>query len=116
MLPAESKVAGDLADGSVPIILPEPRLNDAWPQPGGEANNSPGHLQLTGAIKSSWSADGGKGTNKHGRVLASPIVYDGRVYVLDAQANVSAFSLSGGSALWRVSLEPSQARTLRQSP
>ncbi len=47
-----------------------------------------------------------KGRAKPARVVASPIVYDGRVYALDAQGNVSAFAINGGSAAWRVSLAP----------
>ena len=37
-------IASNLADASQPISLPPQRSNDSWPQPGGEANNSPGHL------------------------------------------------------------------------
>jgi outer membrane protein assembly factor BamB len=43
--------------------------------------------------------------------MASPIVFDGRVYALDADGTVSAFSLSGGSALWRASLAPTPEAT-----
>jgi outer membrane protein assembly factor BamB len=106
VMPAEQRIPGELADASKPIQLPEPRANDSWAQPGGEPNNAPGHLALASSVHETWSADAGKGSSKVGRVTASPIVYDGRVYTLDADGNVSAFALSGGSAVWRVSLEP----------
>src|SRR5690606_29878432 len=34
------------------------------------------------------------------------VVYQGRVYTLDAAGRVSAFSATGGSAIWRHSLVP----------
>jgi outer membrane protein assembly factor BamB len=109
VMPMQEKVGGELADGSAPIVIPVARANDSWPQPGGEANNAPGNLVLPGSIKQAWSASAGKGTSKTGRVMASPIVYDGRVYTLDAQGNASAFAVNGGSSVWRVSLAPDNA-------
>ncbi len=107
ILPDREKVPGELADGSQPIGLPEQVANDAWPQPGGAPNNAPGHLAFSDGVRQSWTADAGEGTNKIGRVMASPIVADGRVFTLDAAGNVSAFSLGGGSAVWKQSLKPS---------
>ena len=107
VMPEKEKVPGELADATQPIALPPERVNDAWSQPGGDANNAPGNLTLSGAVHQSWTADAGAGTSKSGRVSASPIVVDGRVYALDASGTVSAYSLSGGSAVWRASLEPS---------
>lgn len=99
-------VTGELADASAPIMLPAPVANEDWAQPGGLPNNSPGHLAFSGAAQQLWIADAGSGSSSAGRVTASPIVYANRVYALDAVGNVSAFSTSGGSALWRVSLMP----------
>lgn len=106
VMPAQEKIPGDLADASQPITLPPERVNDSWAQPGGDANNAPGHLALSGGVHQAWSADAGKGSSKIGRITASPIVVDGRVYVLDADGVVSAFSISGGSAAWRAGLQP----------
>jgi outer membrane protein assembly factor BamB len=106
VMPAAEKVPGELADAAAPIALPEPRSNETWSQPGGDANNAPGHLALAGAPHQAWSADAGTGSSKSGRVTASPIVFDGRIYTLDADGTVSAFSLGGGSAVWRHSLKP----------
>jgi outer membrane protein assembly factor BamB len=107
VIPAQEKNVGELADATAPIVLPPPRLNAAWSQPGGEPNNAPGHLALSAStLKQAWSASAGKGTSKVGRVTASPIVYEGRVFALDSDGAVSAFSTSGGSALWRATLEP----------
>jgi outer membrane protein assembly factor BamB len=107
VLPASEKSVGELADASGPITVPPPRLNEAWAQPGGEANNSPGNLALSGNnLTQAWSASAGKGKSKVGRVTAPPIVIDGRVFALDSDGAVSAFAVSGGSSLWRASLAP----------
>ncbi|MDX2288099.1 MAG: PQQ-binding-like beta-propeller repeat protein [Hyphomicrobiaceae bacterium] len=102
----DTKPVGELASADLPIVLPAPRLNDDWTQPGGEPSNSPVHLVFSTSPKTAWTADAGTGSSKAGRVTASPIVYGGRVYTLDAAGSVSAYAVTGGSAQWRVSLVP----------
>lgn len=102
----QENISGNLASADKPITLPAARQNDSWSQPGGVANNAPGHLALGGAVKSAWSADVGTGSSFYGKLTASPIVYDGKVFTLDAAGKVSAFSTQGGSAVWRVSVTP----------
>lgn len=100
-----NSISSNLADASSPIVLPPQHSNDSWSQPGGEASNAPGHLALTGAPHQVWSANVGEGSSKAGRILASPIVYDGRIYTLDAAGLVSSFALSG-SKIFQVSTTP----------
>lgn len=112
VLPAQEQSIGELAEASAPIVLPPPRLNDSWAQPGGEPNNAPGNLALSGNnLQQAWTASAGRGKSKVGRVTASPIVYDGRVFTLDSDGMVSAFSTSGGSALWKATLAPTTDKT-----
>lgn len=102
----QENISGNLASADKPIALPPPRQNDSWSQPGGVANNAPGHLALAAAVRSAWSAEAGTGSTFYGKLTASPIVYDGKVYTLDAAGKVSAFSTQGGSPVWRVSVTP----------
>lgn len=107
VLPAQERSVGELSEASGPISLPPPQLNTEWAQPGGTPSNSPGHLALSGSnLRQVWSASAGKGTTKVGRVTAPPIVTEGRIFALDSEGSVSAFSVSGGSSLWKVSLKP----------
>lgn len=106
VLPQKEKVPGELAAADAPITLPAPVANPEWTQPGGEADNAPGHLSLGAAIRQTWSADAGSGSSKKGRVTASPVVYGGRVYTLDSNGLVSAFPMAGGGASWKASLRP----------
>lgn len=111
IMPTAEKIPGELASGDQPIVLVAEHENDAWAQPGGEATNAPGHLALGAAVHQSWSADAGAGSGKVGRVTASPIVYGDRVFTLDATGTVTAFSASGGSKAWQVSLVPERERS-----
>ncbi|MGE3066320.1 MAG: PQQ-binding-like beta-propeller repeat protein [Hyphomicrobiaceae bacterium] len=106
----QDNVTGSLAAADRPIALPPPHVNDAWTQPGGASNNSPGHLALNAAVRTVWSADAGKGSTGYGKLTASPIVYDGKVFTLDAAGKVSAFNASGGGAVWRASTTPANEK------
>lgn len=101
----------ELAAADQPIVLPPPVVNDEWSQPGGSPNNAPGHLLLNTSLTQSWTADAGTGSSSSGRLTATPLVAGGRVFTLDAAGQVSAFSASGGSALWRVSMVPESERS-----
>ena len=102
----QENVSSNLAAADKPIVLPPQQQNAAWSQPGGVASNAPGHLAFAGAGKSAWSADAGTGSSFYGRLTASPIVFDDKVYTLDAAGQVSAFSTSGGAPVWRASITP----------
>ena len=106
VMPQKQKVPGELADAAAPITLPAPVANADWTQPGGEADNAPGHLSLAAAVRQTWTADAGSGSSKKGRVTASPVVYGGRVYTLDSNGLVSAFPLAGGGTVWKANLKP----------
>lgn len=106
ILQTREKLAGDLADASKPIALPPAHANENWAQPGGEPSNAPGHLALSGSVRVAWRTDAGAGSSKGGRLTASPIVYGGRVFVMDTNADVRAFNSGGGGAVWRTALMP----------
>ena len=93
----QENIASNLSGADKPILLPPQRENAAWSQPGGVASNAPGHLAFAGAGKNAWSADAGTGSSFFGRLTASPIVYDDKVYTLDAAGKVSAFGAVGRS-------------------
>jgi outer membrane protein assembly factor BamB len=92
-----------------PIALPQPQANDSWRQPGGSPANVPGHLAINASLRQVWSASAGTGSSSYGRLTASPIIVDGRIFTLDANGRVTAFS-TGGSSSWRVSLTPANEK------
>lgn len=102
----QSEIKVDAQVAKIPIVLSAPKKNTDWTQPGGTASNAPGHLQLGGGLSSLWRADIGDGSSDKGRLTAVPIVYQNRIFTLDAEARVSAISASGGGRIWRVDLTP----------
>jgi outer membrane protein assembly factor BamB len=99
-------ITSDAVAASRPIALPPQQANDNWSQPGGTPGNAPGHLALSGAPKSAWSVSVGTGSSFYGKVTASPIVYGGSIFTLDAAGQVTAVAASSGSVLWRASTTP----------
>lgn len=97
--------ASDAAESKEPVVLPAPQENASWSQPGGAPNNAPGHLAFSGSAKTIWSEDAGTGSNSDGKVVAIPVVHGGKVFTLDREGRVTAFSMTGGRA-WRTDLKP----------
>jgi outer membrane protein assembly factor BamB len=102
----QENITSDASASNRPILLPQPHANDSWSQPGGIPSNAPGHLALTGSLKSAWSVSVGTGSSFYGKLTASPIVYEGKVFTLDAAGSVAAVNASDGNVAWRVSTTP----------
>src|SRR5690606_7328644 len=61
---------------------------------------------LDGSVSAAWRADIGEGNADGARLLAQPVVAEGRVYTLDAVSRVAAFDAQSGRELWRRDLAP----------
>ncbi len=86
------------------VTIPPSYVNSSWPQAGGEADHTLHHLSGDLKLKVKWSADIGAASERLERVTAPPIVADGRVFVVDAEAKVSAYNQEDGDLLWRTEL------------
>lgn len=106
VLPSASAVEVDPKLKNEPVVLPKPVVNSEWPQPGGYADNVMHHLSAVGKLNREWSSSIGSGSSSDTRLTASPVVAGGKVYVLDAQVNVSAYDAKSGDRLWQVDLTP----------
>ena len=102
----QESLRSDAVVAGRPVTLPPQQANESWSQPGGVPSNAPGHLALGSTLRSAWSVSVGTGSSFYGKVTASPIVYGGNVYTLDAAGQVTAVSTSGGSVVWRASTTP----------
>jgi outer membrane protein assembly factor BamB len=94
----------DSALANVAVILPPATVNDAWAQPGGNAWKSPGHVELGQGLSRIWTARV-TGANPRARLAASPVMSDGRLYVVDTTARVTAFDANTGAQIWTNALE-----------
>jgi outer membrane protein assembly factor BamB len=111
VLAVEQKLKIDQTLGKVVVTLPPPVTNRDWPQIGGNAAHDPGHLGLGADLHEVWAVDSGEGPQSHLLYTGTPIVADGKIFVLDTQAEVSALDVSNGKLLWRVRISPQDART-----
>jgi outer membrane protein assembly factor BamB len=104
ILGAERDTDIDASLANVAVTLPPANINEAWAQPGGNASKSPGHVELSQGLKRVWTARV-KGANPRARLAASPVMSDGRLYVVDTTARVTAFDANTGAQIWSNALE-----------
>ena len=103
---SDTIVADKNAIATDPIAIPLAKTNANWTQPGGVPSHSMHNLTLSRELKRVWEIEAGIGSDSDGRLTASPIVVGSRIFVLDSQATVRAFSTLNGGAQWRRSLVP----------
>lgn len=107
---ASNALPGELAAADAPIVLAPQAANESWSQPGGAPGNAQGNLAFSGTPRQAWSASAGTGSSKSGRVLAPPIIYQGKAFTLDASGLVRAFNVASGARVWQASLVPEAER------
>lgn len=76
-----------------------------WTHKNGSTAHLVAHPALSTTLTKVWSQSIGKGNSKKNRLTSDPIVAVGRIYTLDADAGVRAFS-TGGAPLWSSKLTP----------
>ncbi len=96
----------DASMASAEVELPPPEPNEDWTQPGGYAPHALHHLELGDRLQRAWSADVGSGTGDRAYLWAQPIVAEGKIFAMDAEAGVTALDAAGGSKLWDADLTP----------
>ena len=106
VLTAEDTLNSHMEQATGSISIPPPMQMTDWATPGGMPSNAPGHLALNGSLRTLWTAEAGTGSSAQARLTASPIVFQGRIFVLDAASHVSAFSAAGGARTWSVKVSP----------
>jgi outer membrane protein assembly factor BamB len=96
----EASTAKDL-----PLVLPRAVVNAEWTQSIGTELTRVAHPALSKTAQLVWSAPIGAGDGNKTRITADPIVARGRVYAMDSQSKVSAFT-TAGAPVWSTDLVP----------
>lgn len=104
-----------LAEGEEPVPEPEvvadklalsaPVANSQWTHRNGEADHLIRQPALGRTLTKVWSANIGSGNNRKYQITADPIIADGRVFAMDSQSGVRAFT-TAGAPLWSRNLTP----------
>ncbi|OYX50564.1 MAG: hypothetical protein B7Y90_03095 [Alphaproteobacteria bacterium 32-64-14] len=103
--PFQEDMTPDPALASAVITLPAGQANADWTQSGLNAAKVPGVLAGATAFREDWRTGVGEGTSEQKRIVAAPVVKDGRIYVIDAAQKVTAFDVTNGRRVWEVRLK-----------
>ncbi len=88
------------------ISISSPLTNINWAQSGDNATHLVQNILANADIKEAWSVDFGDGSSKRNLLLASPIIYNGKVFAQDVNATVYAFELKTGKEIFKTKLKP----------
>ena len=102
VLALESKIEPDPRIADLDVLLPHPYLNESWPQSGGYPDHAMHHLAGGERLAPFWRVSIGEGSGDDGRILTPPVVAGGRVFAIDAVAEISAFDANTGDLLWHI--------------
>ena len=100
VLATATEIEADPLLAAIPVTVPAPTANGDWAQPGGNASKSMGHVALGEAPARAWSVSIGNGNSFRTRLVAEPVVAQGRVYTIDTLARVRAFDIQTGAQVW----------------
>ena len=106
VLDLDKRLVPDTDLRTTPILLPAPFANPAWPDAGGYPNHAMYHLALGDKVHRAWRSGIGAGDSRYGRVMAQPVVANGRVFTMDAEDKVSAYDAQSGDRIWRFDTQP----------
>jgi outer membrane protein assembly factor BamB len=96
----------DVAVDAPAVTVPAASALAAWPQVFGGPAHAPGNAAAPTGLKTAWTAGIGEGGGYRQPLQASPIMAEGKVFAMDANGNVSAFSASSGAQLWKTYTRP----------
>lgn len=105
VLSLDRQLEPDRRIADLQVRLPRPKNFPSWPLPGGTASHAPQHIAIPNVVKQAWRTDIGKGSDSTMRLLAPPIVVDGRAYVMDVESQISAVDVSNGEIVWEFDLK-----------
>lgn len=101
VLMAEKVLRVDDDQAAKPITLPQPYANKTWPQVGGNPAHSLQHIAVGAAPNLVWQRSIGAGSSERAKIVATPIIANDHVFVVNAVGDISAFALTNGDRLWR---------------
>lgn len=104
IVPQDQVLAPAEALKGVGFELPTPTRIADWPLPGGTLDQDVENVDAAPNLSIAWRRGIGQGTNRAVHITAPPIVADGRIYTMDAEAGVEAHDARTGEQVWRTNL------------
>jgi outer membrane protein assembly factor BamB len=111
---ADQKLEPAEALKGVDFALPPPAAMTDWPLPGGTAEQATGNINAAPGLSIAWRRGVGMASKEGQLITAPPIAAAGKVFVVDAQATVSAHDAQSGAEVWRVNMRPTDNKRDRE--
>ena len=105
ILEFEQQLAPSAALSGRDFFLPGPQAATAWTQPGGNAENAVEHVIAAQNFAIGWKRDIGVGSSRTRQVMAPVVADNGKIFVLDGEAGVTAVNADTGAVLWKASVK-----------
>ncbi|MEM0927902.1 MAG: PQQ-binding-like beta-propeller repeat protein [Pseudomonadota bacterium] len=102
----EEQVIVDPAFNDQPLIVPPAFTNSEWAQTAGEADHALHHVAAPADLKRAWRIKASSRKAKDAPITAAPVVSNGRIFLIDAVAEIRAFDAETGKRLWSTALTP----------
>ncbi len=83
------------------FYLPDPLPVPDWQQPGGTPGQWIENLQAGAKFAVAWRHNFGEKSDRERHLTAPPVAADGKIFVMDSEAHVSAWDAATGARLWR---------------
>jgi outer membrane protein assembly factor BamB len=96
----------DVAVDAPPVTVPPPVALPAWPQVFAGPAHAPGNAAGPTGLTAAWTVNIGQAGGYRQPLQASPLIAAGKVFTMDANGNVTAFSLASGAELWKTYTRP----------
>ena len=106
VLTASDRLEPNDALKGVGFSIPAAQPQADWPQAGGDPAHDIENVVAAPQMKELWRRDIGKPSGVSGHITASPILADGKLFVMDAGAVVTALDPATGRELWKSSFQP----------
>lgn len=100
VLRLERQLEPDKRVADLQVRLPRPVPLTSWPQAGGNSAHVQHHIALPAALAEAWRTDIGEGSDSTMRLLAPPIIANGRAFVMDVESRISAVNTANGDVIW----------------
>lgn len=113
ILEFEQQLAPSAALSGRDFFIPGPQAATAWTQPGGNAENAVENVIAGVDFQVAWRRDIGAGSGRTRQIMAPVVADNGRVFVLDGEATVSAVDAASGQIAWKTDIKRSETEQRR---
>ena len=103
--PFQDTLVPDPELASATITLPEARPSGDWTQAGMTPAKITENVAAGADFREAWRVNVGEGSGEIKRIVAAPVVKDGRIYTIDSAQKVSAFDANSGKRVWEKQLK-----------